>query len=321
MAMDAAVAYLRKLRILRKITQGALAQAIGVHRRTVERFERNDGTVAADTFLKIIDVLDASIEETYQLVLDSEVTVEIAEERAVHWTYRNQEDGASKQAVIRPELPWQLLPAGVRAYVRTLREAAGYPIRVIEMLTSLTAEQWLAWEAGAIVEIPTKALFIVVADLNGSLDNMLKLIETNATEEQGQALAKHWLQLRFKESSVPISDEWDGLMVRHARHLNFEQKQRILEYIRWIGHEVSALQITLQEIEDNPQSRAHFARILELSQQLEALLAASRWIEGEQWLWHVARIMSLNRARRLIPTPTEPERLQQQLERIVAGDS
>lgn len=57
MPNEAVAAYLRAVREGRNLTQEELAQATEVSKRTIERFERNEGDIVADHLARIIAAL------------------------------------------------------------------------------------------------------------------------------------------------------------------------------------------------------------------------------------------------------------------------
>jgi transcriptional regulator with XRE-family HTH domain len=317
MSMAAAAAYLRKLRELRHMTQGELARAIGVHKRTIERLEQRAETIAANTFLNIVAVLEASADQVTQLAIDSTATIHDAEELASAWFNRDSAAKHLPAAEVQQNLDPRLhMPPGVRVYLRTLRERVKYPMRALEILTSLSSEEWLAWEEGRIADVPNKAFFIIIADLNGSFDNILKLIETNASKEQGRQLAEQWMWQRTKSQSIPISDEMDVSLIKHTRFISQEQKQRVLEYAAWIETELVELQMNVEEATRHEHNRARFAQVSDLTQQLIDLLDQTSWIETNRWLWHAARLHDLRKeAYRRAPNP-ELERAQRALDEV-----
>lgn len=84
MAMDAVAVYLREIRRGRGLTQEALAEAVGVSKRTIERVERNEGDVTVPTFTRMIVTMHASPEDvTYLATTDS--TQEEARDLAQAW--------------------------------------------------------------------------------------------------------------------------------------------------------------------------------------------------------------------------------------------
>lgn len=317
MSMEAAAAHLRKLRELRRMTQGELARAIGVHKRTIERLEQRAETIAANTFLNIVTVLKASPEQVTQLAVDPTVTIHAAEELAIAWFNRDSTSKQPSDAEVQQNLDPRLrMPSGVRVYLRTIRERVNYPMRALEILTSLSSREWLAWEEGTIADVPNKPFFIIIADLNGSFDHILKLIETNASEDQGRQLAEQWMRQWTKSQSVPISDETDVALIKHTRFISQEQKQRVLEYAAWIEMELVELQMNVEEATRNEHNRARFAQISDLTQQLLELLDQTSWIETNRWLWHAARLHDLRKeAYRQAPNP-ELERAQRALDEV-----
>lgn len=317
MSMEAAAAHLRKLRELRRMTQSELARAVGVHKRTIERLEQRAETIAASSFLSIIAVLEASAEQVTQLAVDPTVTTDRAEQLAIDWFNR----GHTAQEPAGTELqqegdPRLHMPSAVRVYLRTLREQSNYSMRALEILTALRAEQWLAWEEGKLSDVPNKPLFIAIADLNGSFDNVLKLIETNASAEKGRQFAERWMQQRAQEASVPISDEQDAGLIKHTRFLSYEQKQRVLEYAAWIETELEELQLNLDEATRSEQNRTTFARINELTHQLIDQLDQTSWIETNKWLWHAARLYDLRKESYEHISNPEFERAQRALDEV-----
>lgn len=84
MAMDAVAVYLREIRRGRGLTQEALAEAVGVSKRTIERVERNEGDVTVPTFTRMIVTIHASPEDlTYLATAD--VTQQEARDLAQAW--------------------------------------------------------------------------------------------------------------------------------------------------------------------------------------------------------------------------------------------
>ncbi len=84
--MNAAVAYLRRIRTTRGISQKALAAAMKLSPRQVNRWETT-GTEAinAEAFVRAVKFLDASLEQVAGLILDEQATPEEGEARADVW--------------------------------------------------------------------------------------------------------------------------------------------------------------------------------------------------------------------------------------------
>ena len=76
--MQAAAIYLREVRKSRGLTQEALADLVGVAKRTIERLERNEGSITADTFQMVVAVLQASTEHVNYLVTSASATADEA---------------------------------------------------------------------------------------------------------------------------------------------------------------------------------------------------------------------------------------------------
>lgn len=87
--VTAVVAYLREIRIQRGLSQEALAQAMGLSLRQVNRWE-NGGSdmVAADALLKAVDFLGASLEQTKFLIIHNNFSADEGRRRASEWLER-----------------------------------------------------------------------------------------------------------------------------------------------------------------------------------------------------------------------------------------
>lgn len=315
MSMEATTIYLRKLRELRHVTQAELARQVGVHKRTIERFERYEGTIGADTFFRIRRVLGASIEHLTYLSDTPGTPATEAEDLAMTWVRQQGSELPTPQAWNGDRLdPWRRMPIGVRSYIQTLRQLVNYPVEVLEVLTGVSEAQWRSWEEGTLEDVPTKAFFIFIADLDASFDNVLKLIETNASAEEGRQLAERWFRQRWREPMVAISDDQDAALLKHTRWLNAEQKQRVLEYTNWIRSEIQELQMNLNAIALSDQRRTQFAMINQLSQQLTDALKQASWLAPDRWLWHIATLIVAERRHGRGLPEIEPERVQRALE-------
>lgn len=78
MPMEAATIYLKEVRKSRGLTQESLAELVGVAKRTIERLERNEGSITADTFEMIIAVLKVPAQHVNYLVTSATATAEDA---------------------------------------------------------------------------------------------------------------------------------------------------------------------------------------------------------------------------------------------------
>lgn len=96
--MDAVAIYLREIRQARGLTQESLAERVGVSKRTIERFERNEGEVSASTFEQIIAALRASAQQIHYLATNAAATIDQAKSLAREWLRDNTQDQLNELA-------------------------------------------------------------------------------------------------------------------------------------------------------------------------------------------------------------------------------
>ena len=84
--ITAVIAYLREIRDKRGLSQEALAQATGLSLRQVNRWE-NGGSdmLKADTLMKAVEFLGASLEQTKFLIIHSDLSADEGRRRAHEW--------------------------------------------------------------------------------------------------------------------------------------------------------------------------------------------------------------------------------------------
>jgi transcriptional regulator with XRE-family HTH domain len=123
MLTQAVAVYFRELREGRGYTQESLATAVDVSKRTVERLERSEGDISVEPFERIITVLGASPEEVNYLATNPSATVEEGKEfaRMLLQFDPTPQLRAPQIAALRQDMS----SAGIRVYIRTLREQQG----------------------------------------------------------------------------------------------------------------------------------------------------------------------------------------------------
>jgi transcriptional regulator with XRE-family HTH domain len=89
MNMEAAGAYLRVLRDARGLTQGDIADQLGVSLKTVQRIEGGEGRTLATTLAAFIDIVRGSPQQVQQLIVAPNGTAEDGERVAQEWLERS----------------------------------------------------------------------------------------------------------------------------------------------------------------------------------------------------------------------------------------
>ena len=156
MSTQAVAVYFRELREGRGYTQELLATAVDVSKRTVERLERSEGDISVEPFERIITVLGASPEEVNYLATNPSATVEEGKEfaRLLLQFDPTPHLRAPQIAALRQDMS----SAGIRVYIRTLREHQGIGRKALAEGIGIRIGALADWEDGRSSTIPTAAL-------------------------------------------------------------------------------------------------------------------------------------------------------------------
>jgi transcriptional regulator with XRE-family HTH domain len=90
----------------------------------------------------------------------------------------------------------------IRAYVRTLRRARGLSQPVVAEAIGIGVRTYKGWEMGETKDIKTPHLLRAVREVGGSLDQ-LAMIDDQATADDGEALARAWLETHGHQPPPP----------------------------------------------------------------------------------------------------------------------
>jgi transcriptional regulator with XRE-family HTH domain len=109
MGQQAAGAYIQEVRSLRGLTRQQCANAIGLSDDRIEQFERARGGMGGAALLRLIRYIDASYEQTLQLLDDDTVPVDEARQLARAWVSRatSRDEDNTVPETLRSEL-WEL---------------------------------------------------------------------------------------------------------------------------------------------------------------------------------------------------------------------
>jgi len=189
MLTQAVAVYFRELREGRGYTQESLATAVDVSKRTVERLERSEGDISVEPFERIITVLGASPEEVNYLATNPSATVEEGKEfaRLLLQFDPTPHLRAPQIAALRQDMS----SAGIRVYIRTLREQQGIGRKALAEGIGIRIGPLADWEDGRSSTIPTAALVRAVTYLGATVDDLDRITSASTDHENlGRQLAE-----------------------------------------------------------------------------------------------------------------------------------
>ena len=189
MLTQAVAVYFRELREGRGYTQESLATAVDVSKRTVERLERSEGDISVEPFERIITVLGASPEEVNYLATNPSATVEEGKEfaRLLLQFDPTPHLRAPQIAALRQDMS----SAGIRVYIRTLREQQGIGRKALAENIGIRIGPLADWEDGRSSTIPTAALVRAVTYLGATVDDLDRITSASTDHENlGRQLAE-----------------------------------------------------------------------------------------------------------------------------------
>ncbi len=189
MLTQAVAVYFRELREGRGFTQESLATAVDVSKRTVERLERSEGDISVEPFERIMSVLGASPEEVHYLATNPSATIEEGKEfaRILLQQEPAPQPGAPHTAGSHSDMG----SAGIRVYIRTLREHQGIGRKALAEGIGIKIGTLADWEDGRISTIPTAALVRAVTYLGATVDDLDRITSASSNyEELGKQLAE-----------------------------------------------------------------------------------------------------------------------------------
>ena len=187
MDTQAVAVYLRELREGRGFTQESLANAAGVGKRTIERFERNEGNISVEPFERIISILGASPEDVNYLVTNPSATIDEAKEFPRMLLQQDPVARSATAAGLRPDVA----SAGVRTYIRTLREQQGVGRKALAEGIGIRIGMLADWEDGRMSTLPASALIRAVTYLGADINDLDRITSAASNHEQfGQQLAE-----------------------------------------------------------------------------------------------------------------------------------
>lgn len=147
MAMDAVAVYLREIRRGRGLTQEALAEAVGVSKRTIERVERNEGDITVPTFTRMIVTIHASPDDVTYLAT-ANVTPEEGRDLAQSWL-----QGTGRQKELPRQNGTQVQTGHTERVMQVLirlRELEAEQLfEVLDVISTLLRAKWVKGGSGS----------------------------------------------------------------------------------------------------------------------------------------------------------------------------
>lgn len=171
MSIEAVATYLRAIREGRGLTQEELAHAAEVGKRTIERFERNEGDITGENLARIITVLRAVPEEVQYLWTHPSATVSEARELAGNVLSRSNALAPIRHHAPAPET------AGSRTYIRVLREGQGITRKMLADAMGISLATMADWERGQPIGLPPELLLRATDYLGGAYEDLVQIAD------------------------------------------------------------------------------------------------------------------------------------------------
>jgi transcriptional regulator with XRE-family HTH domain len=184
--------YFRELREGQGFTQESLAEAAHCGKRTIERLERNEGTVGFLALERIMATLGASRDKVNYLMTNPSATEADAREMARALLRRDpsQHWSAVHLSTVAPDAD-QL---GVQTYVRTLREHQGLSRKEVADKLGVLIATYADWETGQSTAMAFPVLARLIRHVGGSLDDLQRIaLAPEGHEALGLQLAQERL--------------------------------------------------------------------------------------------------------------------------------
>jgi transcriptional regulator with XRE-family HTH domain len=197
MLTQAVAVYFRELREGRGFTQESLATAVDVSKRTVERLERSEGDISVEPFERIIAVLGASPEEVNYLATNPSAAVEEGKEfaRTLLQFDPTPQSRVPQIAALRQDMS----SAGIRVYIRTLREHQGVGRKALAEGIGIRIGALADWEDGRSSTIPTAALVRAVTYLGATVDDLDRITSAKCVARDSLDHARQLLEVDHPE--------------------------------------------------------------------------------------------------------------------------
>jgi transcriptional regulator with XRE-family HTH domain len=171
MSIEAVATYLRAIREGRGLTQQELAEAADVSKRTIERFERNEGDITGEYLARIITVLRAVPEDVQYLWTHPSATVSEARELAATVLSRPTVRAPLNAHSPAPE------SVGSRTYIRVLREGHSVTRKMLADAIGISLATFADWERGQTIGLPAEVLIRATEYLGGAYEDLVQIAD------------------------------------------------------------------------------------------------------------------------------------------------
>jgi transcriptional regulator with XRE-family HTH domain len=184
----AVAVYFRELREGQGFTQESLAEAAGCGKRTVERFERNEGQISIPSLQRLTAVLGALPDEVTYLMTNQSATE--AETRELAQALLQRDPALRWTTFSLPTSAKDLGQVGIQTYVRTLRERQTISRKAIADMLGIRLAVYADWEAGDGTMMPFSILIRITTYIGGTLEDLERIaLARDGHEALGRRLA------------------------------------------------------------------------------------------------------------------------------------